>query len=194
MPSISAPRMTRIRLCSARLISSVSAMAAEPGLSPIKHPHLPVNVTGELAEQARELGPLGLGPAGKKPGEPRPASDQEPVDRPAALRGEPHPARPAVLGVPGPADETRPLELLRLPGYRRSVDAQLLGQIRQPQAGPAGVQYVQDGQAGLINIDTRLGEQELVQPDLLEAPSQRVQRRLDLADRLAAHGLGGRYG
>ena len=92
-------------------------------------------------------------------------------------------------GVPGPADEARPFELLRLPRHRGSVDAQLLGQIGQPQARPASVQYIQDSQAGLIDIDTRLGEQELVQPDLLEAASQRVQRRLDLADRLVMHGL-----
>ena len=67
----------------------------------------------------------------------------------------------------------------------------MLGQVSHPQARPAHVQHIQDGQAGLIGIDACLGEQELMQPGLLERASQRVQRRLDLADRLAGHGLGG---
>src|SRR5450755_1075265 len=177
MPSISAPRITRIRRCSASLISPVSAAATEPGLSGIKLPHLSVNVAGELAEQPRELDLLRLGPADQKPREPCPASDEEPGDRPAAPGGELQPDRPRVLPVPCPADKARPLELLRLAGHRRSVDAQPLRQIGQPQARPLEVEYVKDSQPGLIDIDTRLGEQELVQPDLLEAASQRVQRR-----------------
>ena len=52
------------------------------------------------------------------------------------------------------------------------------------------MEHIKDSQPGLIDIDTRLGEQELVQPDLLERAAEQVQRRLDLADRLVAHGLG----
>jgi len=44
-------------------------------------PQVPVDVAGDLAEQPRELGLLGLGPAGQKPGEPGPAGGQEPPDR-----------------------------------------------------------------------------------------------------------------
>src|ERR1039458_9209055 len=164
MPSISAPRITRILRCSALLTLPVSATAAEPGLSAIEFPQVPLDIAGELAEQARELGLLGLGPAGQKPCEPCPAGDEEPGDRPAALGGELQPGRSPVLAVPGPADQAPPLELLGLPRDRRGVNAQMLGQIGQPQARPASVQYIQACEAGLIDIDTRLCEQELVQP------------------------------
>ncbi len=60
------PRITRIRWCSALLISPVSVTATEPGPSCIKFPQVPVDVAGELAEQPRELDLLRLGPAGKK--------------------------------------------------------------------------------------------------------------------------------
>src|ERR1035441_3174995 len=174
--------------------------ATRTGLSRIELPHMPIDVAGELAEHARELDLLVLGPAGQEPGEPRPAGGpgpaggEDPAARPAALGGELQPGRPRILSVPGPADQARPFELLRLARYRRSVDTELLGQISQPQARPACVEYIKESQAGLIDIDTRLGEQELVQPDLLERAAKLVQRRLDLADGLVMPGLGGAEG
>jgi len=145
---------------------------------------------GATPTQARELGLLGLGPAGQKAGEPGPAGGQEPADRRAALRSELQPGRPPVLRVPGLGDQARPLELLGLARHRRSVDAQLLGQVSQPQARPARVQHIQHSKARPIHIDTRLGKQELMQPDLLQRARQRVQRRFDLADRFVVHRLG----
>jgi hypothetical protein len=109
------------------------------------------DVTGEAAEQAGEFAAFLGGRVGEQHGEPLVAGEEEPLDRLLALRAEPEPAGPGVVGVTGPADQADTLESLGLAGDGRCVDAQAFGQVGDAQAGLFRVQRVADGQAGLVD-------------------------------------------
>ena len=113
--------------------------------------------------------------------------EEEAADRLLPLGAEPQPAHPRIVNAPGPADQAQALESLGLAGHRRGVDAQPFGQIGNAQAALFRVQRVEDRQPGLVDVETSLLEDEIVQPGLLEPSGQQVQRRLDVRDRLVVH-------
>ena len=99
--------------------------------------------------------------------------EEEAADRLLPLGAEPQPAHPRIVNAPGPADQAQAFESLGLAGHRRGVDAQPFGQIGDAQAALLRVQRVQDRQPGLVDVETRLLEDEIVQPGLLEPSGQR---------------------
>jgi len=149
-----------------------------------------IDIVGKQMKESGELKLAGFGPVGEERLQPISTNIEDPVDRPATLRGELQLSRPAVVRVGGSADKTRPLEMLCFPCHGWSLDLKLFSQIGQPQARALNIKHIEEGHAGSIDVDARLGEQILVKPDLFEGSNERVQRRFDFADRFVATQFG----
>ena len=151
---------------------------------------MPFDIGVELAEQARELGLLGHRPAASSlvSHARRAPRNRLIVRRPWAVSC----SRVARASSASLARLTWP-DRSSCWAFRVTAGASMRSRSARsvsrrlvpPRAARKG------SQAGLIDVDSRLREQELMQPDLPERASQRVQRRLDLADRLVVPGLDG---
>ena len=136
----------------------------------------------ETTEQVGQVGQIVVTPLLQELLEPGPAGPAHPFDGPATGRGESDPRGSAVVGVSLTNDHPVALELLDLPGHRRGVDSQYLGEVGDPERVALCGEFEKQGGAGPVEPDSRQAQEPFVQADLGDRPGDSLQRLVEPVD------------
>ncbi len=186
MPSMRAPRITRIRRCS-------SSSASWSGDSVVWSATVAVQVLiesfCETAEQGAQRGEVAVGPTHQQALEPRTPGHPDPIDGAASGRREADPHRTTIVRVDPPSDQLLPFELLDLASYRRGIDTEQVGEVRDPECVPSGHQFEEEGCTGSVDPHPGSPEEALMQARVGNGPGHAMQGILELVDERSGPGL-----